>query len=214
MWINKYRFVVFSAFFGLLCLVKVTNVDAQHSLRNIRSDSATYLQPGDVVRLSVWREPDLSGEFIVAQNGEVVFPKIGIRAVTSFPVDSVRALLIGEYQKFLENPSITVQFLWRIKVVGAVMKPGIYPVDPSTSVTDAIAIAGGVSPIGRSDRVELVRDGVRTVISLANVHPLLNAPVQSGDEIVVPQNGWFARNPAIFPISISALASLLAIILR
>ncbi len=177
-------------------------------------DLAIILQPGDFIRLSIWREPDLSGEFIVDSRGQVVLPKLGTRVITDVPIDSLRATIIADYQKFLANPSITVTFLRRIKVVGAVNKPGLYPVDATTTLTDVIALAGGVSPVGRSDRIDLVRKGIRTEISLNQPSPLLETPMASGDEVIVPQRGWLSRNPAIVPVAVSALVSIIGILIR
>jgi protein involved in polysaccharide export with SLBB domain len=181
---------------------------------HIRDSAATFLRAGDIIRLTIWRETDLSGDFIVDENGMVVFPKLGARKVTTIPTDSLRALLISSYQKFLENPSINVVFLSRIKVWGAVLKPGLYPVAPMTTITDAIAIAGGVSVNGRTDRVDLIRQGVRTTISLNEPAAILIEPIQSGDEIIVPTRSWISRNPTIIPLSLSALISIISLITR
>ncbi len=177
-------------------------------------DSTTFLQAGDVIRLNIWREPDMSGEFVVDEHGTVVFPKLGIRKVTDVTVDSLRALLIADYQRFLQNPSINIVFLWRIKVWGAVMKPGLYPVTATTTLTDAVAIAGGVSPNGRTDQIELVRDGTKKLISLKQPSSILSSQVKSGDEIIIPQRSWLSRYPTIIPVAISALVSIVSLLTR
>ena len=58
--------------------------------------SAVVLQPGDKVQLKVWREPDLSGEFVVDQDGMVVLPHVGRMEVGRLTADSLRSLLVAQ----------------------------------------------------------------------------------------------------------------------
>jgi hypothetical protein len=62
-----------------LCIGTVPTefVRAQQAPARDAGRSQAVLQPGDKVQLRIWREPDLSGEFVVAEDGIVVFPKIG-----------------------------------------------------------------------------------------------------------------------------------------
>jgi protein involved in polysaccharide export with SLBB domain len=52
------------------------------------------LLPGDVVRLTIWREPGMSGDFQVDEAGVVVFPRLGERSVLDHTPESLQALLI------------------------------------------------------------------------------------------------------------------------
>src|ERR1700743_816219 len=64
--------------------------------------------PGDLVRVRVWREPDMSGDFTGGERGRVVLPRIGALAVSQMSPDSLRAFIIAEYSPSLQNPSIEV----------------------------------------------------------------------------------------------------------
>jgi len=152
------------------------------------------LRPGDVLRLKIWREPDLSGDFTLDAAGVAVLPKLGPVQVDTFPVDSIRGRLTRAYQAFLNNPSIEVTPLRRIAVLGAVMKPGLYPVDPTMTVADVVALAGGAAQNGRSDRVELRRAGKRVPGDLSPDSDLAGAAMRSGDQLFVPERSWLARN--------------------
>ncbi len=155
---------------------------------------ANGLQPGDMVRLKIWREPELSGDFNVDERGEVVFPKIGSLRVTHLSADTLKQQLVRTYSSYLRDPSIEVTLLRRVNVLGAVRTPGLYQVDQTQTIADVLAQAGGATPDGKPDRVELVRDGTRTGIKLQRDTRLFSSGVHSGDQLWVPQRSWFARN--------------------
>ena len=152
------------------------------------------LQPGDVVRLKIWREPELSGDNQVDERGEVVFPRLGAMRVTQLTPDSLKTMLVQSYTTYLRDPSIEVTLLRRVNVLGSVRSPGLYQVDQTQTIADVLAMAGGATPDGKPDRVELVRGGSRTGIKLQRGSNLFSSGVQSGDQLWVPQRSWFSRN--------------------
>jgi protein involved in polysaccharide export with SLBB domain len=166
------------------------------SVANI-SDSALALRPGDTVRLRIWREPDLSGDFPVNESGIVVLPKLGPRRVIAENPDSFKAWVVHSYAELLRNPSIEVLLVRRVQVLGAVRNPGLYPIEPTMTVADAIALAGGTTPQGRSDKVELRRQGERVPGKLSGRLLIGESPIRSGDQIYVPERSWISRNPGI-----------------
>ncbi len=96
---------------------------------------------------------------------------------------------------FLNHTSVDVAVLRRVQVVGAVQKPGLYHVDPTMTIADAIALAGGVSPDGRTDRVEIIREGQRLRAGTGRML-ISQSAVQSGDQLFVPERSWVSRNMA------------------
>jgi polysaccharide export outer membrane protein len=183
-------------------------VQSMQSQANSVADSAVLLRPGDLIRLRIWREPDLSGDFPVDPTGSVVFPKLGPMTVTKQSPDSLRAALIAAYRVYLNHPSIDVMFLRRVQVLGAVRNPGLYPVDPTMTLGDAIALAGGATPDGNQDKVSVIRGGVKLSSNLSHGVRVADSPVRSGDEIFVPQRSWISRNPGIVATAITASVSL------
>ena len=87
------------------------------------------LGPGDKIGVFIWQEPELSGEFLVAPNGMVVFPLLGVREVVGISPEEVEARLTADYAEFLENPSVNVTALRRIAILGEVRLPSLYWVD-------------------------------------------------------------------------------------
>lgn len=174
---------------------------------------STVLQPGDRVRLRVWREPELSGEFDVDQRGVVVFPMAGRVDVGDVSVDSLQSLLLARYAASLRDPAVEIMVLRRVNVMGEVRRPGLYHVDASMSVEDAIALAGGGTADGHRDRVELVRDG-QPPVRLERGSPLAASALRSGDQIRVPERSWTSRNSGLLSATLTAAAFVLAALIR
>mgnify|MGYP001170067957 FL=1 len=173
------------------------------------------LIPGDMIRLRIWREPDLSGDFIVDENGVVVFPKIGPFVVTNHSPETLRAHLLSAYRVYLRNPSIDIMPLRRVNILGAVRNPGLYPVDPTMTLADAVALAGGAMPHGDPDKIELIRNGHRLTTRLGQLTRIGDLPIRSGDQIFIPERSWVSRNQGLIAAGLSAGVSLfIALFLR
>ncbi len=181
---------------------------ARASAQTIVQQSSASLRPGDSLRVRVWREPDLSGVFMVDEHGDLTFPRLGRRSVINVPIDSIRARVQREYAEFVRDASVEITPLYRVRVNGAVRNPGLFTVDPTMSVGDAIGLAGGVSPEGRSGRVDLVRDGRRIATSISPSSRLVELALRSGDELNVPERAWVTRNTGLLFGGLSAIASL------
>jgi protein involved in polysaccharide export with SLBB domain len=167
------------------------------------------LQPGDQIRLRIWREEDLSRTPIdVDEQGTATFPKIGALRVTEMSPDSLKRLLVARYTSYLRNPSIEVTFLRRVRIMGAVRNPNLYYVEPTMTLADAIALAGGVSNEGRADRIELRRNGQKLTVTLTQETKIADSPIRSGDQIYVSERSWASRNAAIVAAGITAAALL------
>ena len=123
----------------------------------------------------------------------------------------LREALLAEFQKYLRNPSIEITFLRRVNVLGAVRKPGVYPLDPTMTVAMALAMAEGTTPEGRSDRVELIRDGERLIANINQRTRIAELPIRSGDQLYVPERAWISRNSVLVAALVSGVFSLLGL---
>ena len=179
----------------------------------VQGMAASSLRPGDALRVRVWREPELSGEFIVDESGVVTLPKLGpVRAIDE-TVAALKTRVVASYAEFITQP-VEVTPLLRVRVLGAVRTPGLYRVEPIMTLADAIALAGGTTPEGSTSRVRLVRDG-RTIDATLSPHALLaESPLRSGDQLFVPQTSWLSRNPGTLLGAVSATATLIWAIRR
>lgn len=104
------------------------------------------LAVGDKVRITVFNEPDLSGEFQIAPDQTIAFPLIGHIDVTGASADElarrITAQLSGGY---LNNPIVTAEVsqFRPFYVLGEVNHPGEYPYTSSLTVLQAVAAAEG-----------------------------------------------------------------------
>jgi len=151
---------------------------------------------GDMVRITVFRNPDLTTEARVSERGTIPFPMIGEVPVTGLSPAQVGARIADKLRagRFVVNPEVTVAIAQvnsrQVSVLGNVNKPGRYPLDSvNVRLTDVLATAGGVGATG-ADTVTIVSSGNRkTDVDLAamfrNGDLTQNVELQPGDTIYV-----------------------------
>lgn len=164
------------------------------------SDSAAYdipLGPLDVLRITVLRVPDLSGEFQVDAFGNIDLPLIGSVSVRDQRPDEFATRLEQLYgARYLNNPDVTLRVISgngsNIVVEGGVYNPGVYALPGKTTLLGAIAIAKGVSEEnGNPRRVAILRkrDGqtIAAAFDLVDIrhHKAVDPLVYPGDTVVV-----------------------------
>ena len=188
------RFLLLAACFGSAAFAQ-TAPKGEHTLG-----------PGDVIRISVYQNPDLSLETRLSESGEISFPLIGVVKLGGLTLPRAqqriaKALLDGKY---VIRPQVNIQLVEirssQISVLGQVGRPGRYPIEAAGSrVSEMIAMAGGVAP-GGSDVVTLVgmRDGQQVRYSID-----LPAVLQAGraESDVVVANGdilYVDRAPIVY----------------
>lgn len=152
------------------------------------------LRPGDALAVAIWREPELSDTIPVNDRGQVVLPLLGPRNVEGISPDSLERQLEREYSEYVRSPAVSITALRRISILGAVRNPGLYPVDATVTLSDALALAGGLAPNGDRDDIQLVRGGKVMRESLDGSMLVGALPIQSGDQIRVDNTPWLQRN--------------------
>jgi len=177
--------------------------------------SPQLIRPGDVIRLRIWREPDMSGEFPVDERGRVVFPRLGEYAILEDTPRTLSERLLAAYREYLRNPSIEITVLRRVRIIGAVYEPGLHLVDPTITLADALALAGGATSIGDPDKIRIIREGREMAVDIRQNTRIGDSPIRSGDQIFVPERSWVERNSRVVAAAITATVSLvIALVLR
>jgi polysaccharide export outer membrane protein len=156
----------------------------------------------------------MSGDIPVDEGGVATLPRLGAWRVADLPADSLKRMLIQAYSKYLRDPAVDVTVLRRVTVLGAVRTPNVYHVEPTMTVADALALAGGAAPNGKLDQVELRRRERGRTVRLTLGTRLADTPIRSGDELYVPQRSWFSRNAPIIFGAIGAAVSVAYLIRR
>lgn len=190
-----------------LCLLFVTSTTG--AAQETHPSPGLTLMPGDLVRVAVWREVGLSGEFQVNQEGIVILPLLGEWEVGGRDWTVTKEEILKAYRKELRNPSIELTPLRRVFVLGEVTLPGLYPVDPTVSLAGAVASAGGANPQGDLKRIKVIRDGRVILDGISGEEALSTLDVRSGDEIYVGRRGWFERNSTFLVTAAMSLTTII-----
>lgn len=167
--------------------------------------SGYILGPGDVVRITVFQNPDMTTEARISEEGKITFPLIGQVEIGGVTPAAAEARIAGRLNAggFVLNPQVNmvvVQFRSRmVSVLGQVGKPGRYPIEErSATVADMLATAGGVLPSG-GDEVIVVRkkgDSEERLVVDLDAGLLTGGPgpkveLENDDTIYVPRAPMF-----------------------
>lgn len=152
------------------------------------STSGYELGPGDMIRVQVFGEEDLSVETRVSDSNSMSYPFLGeinLRGLTATGLeDLITRRLKGPY---LIDPEVTVSILeYRpFYVNGEVEDPGGFPFTPGLTVRKAISLAGGFKERANRSRITVVRDDDPG----GDTKPIeISAPVSPGDIITVERS--------------------------
>jgi polysaccharide export outer membrane protein len=194
---------VITAFLILLCVSLAGSAQA-----------AYRLQPGDTIQVSVWQEPKLDRQLVVAPDGTVAMPLVGHVSAGGRSAQQVektiKAKLQTQYQSDLDvTVSLVAQPPEKVEedekidptifVMGEVNKPGEFAIKKRITLLQALAMGGGLSAFAAQRRIQVHRkvDGEDTIFQFdyrAFEHGqdvAGNIALRPGDVIVVPERGLF-----------------------
>lgn len=125
-----------------------------------RTDTVYRLGSGDKLRVNVYNEEAISGEYEVDGSGNLSIKLIGTVSAKNMTLEEVSRVIEGRLkQGFLLNPQVSIDVLnYRpFYVLGEVKEPGKYPFVNGMSVLNAVALAGGYTYRAREGRVAVIR---------------------------------------------------------
>jgi len=158
------------------------------------------LTPGDSVRITVWRKPEFSGDFVIAPDGSVSHPLYRAVKVGGVPFATAEANVRRFLSGFEENPQFVMEPLVRVAVLGEVPRPIVFAIRPETTIGEALARAGGTTQFGARNRVRVLRltpNGQQQTLTLNLQSPTSTdglIPIRSGDQIVVDRKKSFIKD--------------------
>jgi protein involved in polysaccharide export with SLBB domain len=149
------------------------------------------LRPGDIVKVQVFGHDELSGEFPIDENDSLLLPIVGGFSIKDMTVADLRGRIRREYGQLYTQSFVSVTPLFRVAVLGEVVRPGLYSVDPTMTIYQVLAQAGGALRTGKENGMRLIRGGQQFSVPV-NAAALASATlrelgVRSGDQIVVPR---------------------------
>jgi protein involved in polysaccharide export with SLBB domain len=180
------------------------------------ADRPQLLRAGDAVRITVWRKPELSGEYLIGADGGIADPFYMDVAAAGLPLPELTDRIRAHVGRYETAPRVLVEPLYRIAISGEVRQPGLYSMPPSTTVEQAVLIAGGLTERARANRVLLVRDDTQMEVDLTrHAEVFAGTTVRSADQIVIPRRASILRD-YVAPASsiIAASFSIISVLLR
>ncbi|HID98414.1 MAG TPA: polysaccharide export protein [Thermodesulfobacteriaceae bacterium] len=187
---NRLYSKIFSVSFILFILALPAIADQTPSFR---------LGPGDVLEISVWKDPDLTRQVIVQPDGYISFPLVGQIKAGGRTILEVHSDIVNGLKEYIPSPTVSVLPVkiesYKIYVVGKVNKPGIFVLPNPVSVVQAISLAGGTNPFASEGNILILRqgpDGSSTAIEFdyddvaEGKHMEQNIILKSGDVVIIP----------------------------
>lgn len=164
------------------------------------ADDDYALSGGDVLRIVVYDHPDLTTETRVGANGEINFPLIGSTQVGGLSLRQAESMIADNLKKggFVREPLVNVNVVQyrgqQINVLGFVNRPGRFPLEKTSSVSDLLAMASGIANSGADQIIHIRRDGkniTRTEIDALDLmdkgDPKADFNLRNGDILYVPR---------------------------
>ena len=148
----------------------------------------------DVVRVTVWKDPNLSAETAVLPDGTITLPLVGAVPAAGSTAAALQATVAEKLAAFTKEPVVTVAVIevnsYRFTVAGNVEHPGLFTSKSYVTVSQAIALAGGPNRYADTGDVVVVRNGRRIFIDyddiLSGKRPEQDIVVLAGDALQVP----------------------------
>ncbi|MGB9596772.1 MAG: polysaccharide biosynthesis/export family protein, partial [Candidatus Poribacteria bacterium] len=177
----------------LLLLISQTNFGQEYTAKR-----------GDIISVTVWERPSLSGTVVVDSNGNITLPiPIGAVYVLGMTATEISRILTDKVKEYVVNPTIFVSITpsegFIVHVLGEVKSPDFIKVPDGTTIQEVITKAGGFTEFSDKQNIRLIRklddfkDGKTTEIIvditkfIKEGDLLSNPTVKPGDTLIVPR---------------------------
>lgn len=151
----------------------------------------------DILDVHVWKEPELSREVVVREDGKISLPLADdLQAAGKTPVE-LKKVITQKLSEFLAEPQVTVIVKvpkrYKVFVTGNVTKPGQYESPHPVTPLQAVAMAGGLNEWASNKLIILSQEGDKPTRKVLNYKDVVsgesleeNQPLKSGDTVIVP----------------------------
>ena len=132
-------------------------------------ESQYIISPGDVLYISVWENPDLTGEVIVRPDGMISFPLIDEVKAAGLTISELDKEMTERLKEYIRFPDVSISLRamggQRVIILGEVKSPGVYSLKGRKTVLEAVALAGGFTKDAVLNSVIVIKGGFK------NPHP-------------------------------------------
>jgi polysaccharide export outer membrane protein len=162
------------------------------------AEKVYHLGSGDVIEISVWKDPELSRNLVVPPDGIISFPLIGSINVINLTVPEFKKIVARKLSEFIPDATVTVMLIeinsLKAYVIGKVNNPGEYPIDLETNVMQILAKAEGLNPFASKGSIKILRQQDNKIIKIPFNYGQVekgksleqNILLKAGDVVVVP----------------------------
>jgi polysaccharide export outer membrane protein len=177
----------------LICLIIIVLNSAA-----LAAEKPYYIGPGDVLEISVWKDPELTKQLVVPPDGVISFPLIENINVTNRTVADLKKFIAQKLSEFIPDATVTVMLLevnsLKAYVIGKVKSPGEFDIGLETNVMQILSKAGGLTPFASAGNINILRLQKNKIIKIPfdygdvekgkNLEQ--NIVLSPGDVVVVP----------------------------
>ena len=176
-----------------LCLILTIS-----SMAAFASEKAFHIGPGDVIEISVWKDPELSRNLVVPPDRIISFPLIGSINIKRLTVPELRKIVTQKLSEFIPDATVTIMLTeinsLKAYVIGKANNPGEFPINLETSVMQILSMAGGLNPFASKGNINILRQQDNRIIKIPFNYGQVekgknleqNILLQTGDVVVVP----------------------------
>ncbi len=176
-----------------------------NSMTTAVNDYKYLIGPNDTVNIFVWRNPELSGSFIVRPDGQITTSLVEDILVAGKTPTQLAREMETILAKFIRDPVVTVSvngfvgpYSEQVRVIGAASKPQAYPYRQYMTLLDLMIASGGLTEFASGNSAKLVRTQNGKQISYEiNLDDLIrdgdisaNVDMLPGDIVIIPE-AWF-----------------------
>lgn len=200
---------------GLLASIPWSEVGAQAlPAPDTSTRMVGTLRAGDLLGVVVFRDEELSGEYLIDAQGDVQIPGLGVVRVAGLTPEQVKRRLAEQMmERGIVDPDIAVLPVVRLSVLGEVRVPGQQRVEPGTSLLQLLTMAGGLTERADPSKARVLREGRSFPVDLEGAlagSAAGNVVLFSNDVLVVPRAGGWTRENLTFFLSLTGVVLSLA----
>ncbi|MGH9417112.1 MAG: polysaccharide biosynthesis/export family protein [Terriglobales bacterium] len=124
------------------------------------SDAHYIIGPGDELAIDVWQEKEISQTLPVRPDGDIALPLAGTLRASGLTPEQLQTQIASKLKAFISDPVVTVMVTKIVsqsfQVLGAVVRPGSYPLVRPTRILQALAQAGGFTPFAHPGKLTVL----------------------------------------------------------
>ncbi len=168
-------------------------------LEHPREAAAPYVMAADdVIEVVVWKQPEISGRLVIAQDGSINVPLAGRVHAAGMTTDQLQKELTRRLSAFIEGPTVTVRVAdarsQAVYIIGEVKKPGVFRLHPGEVLSQALAEAQGFTEFAELSSIRIARRTATQTEQITVNYNLVQSgrdlsadvPLMAGDVVHVP----------------------------